>query len=129
MSLGNEAFLLRSYLAASSSLPLGLGNMVAKAGGSVSGWLLSPDGPFSFFIAPPGENSPQSLMSAETTTTTAAAAAGEMELAGGVFGGFEPSRYIRVFFGGGGVALGMTCFFVSPSSLRDFIDGFKPTSP
>ena len=102
MSLGNEAFLLCSYLvaASSSSLPMGLGPMVAKAGGFVSGWF-SPLFSILFTDSAGEGSSPQFIMSAAETTTTstgggsgaaAGATAGEMELDGGVFGGFEPSR-------------------------------------
>lgn len=106
MSLGNEAFLLCSYLvaASSSSLPMGLGPMVAKAGGFVSGWF-SPLFSILFADSAGEGSSPQFITpAAETTTTTstgggsgaaAGATAGEMELDGGGFGGFEPSRWVE----------------------------------
>eukprot|EP00903_Cladosiphon_okamuranus_P006717 g6555.t1 len=109
VSLGNEAFLLWSYFEAASSLPLGLGPMVAKAGSLVSDWFFADGVLLSllFSVAPDapggGYSSPGSqslLMSAGEATmgvdgpaaTAAAAAAAEMDLDGGVFGGFEPSR-------------------------------------
>ncbi|CAM9752575.1 unnamed protein product, partial [Hapterophycus canaliculatus] len=92
VSLGNEAFLVWSYLLASSSLPLGLRPMAETAGGLISVWIselfhalsFSPP-PWASFLPPDRRPSSPSLMSADAD----AEFSGED---GGVLEGFEPNR-------------------------------------
>ncbi|CAM9952253.1 unnamed protein product [Pylaiella littoralis] len=98
VSLGNEAFLVWSYLVASSSLPLGLRPGMVKASGLVSCWssdaLRLVSSFYSSFSSSSSSSSflegssPPFLMST-AEISTAATEGGED---GGGFGGFEPSR-------------------------------------
>ncbi len=110
VSLGNEAFLVWSYLVASSSLPLGMGPMVAGAGAFISERFSDAASlaasSYAFFFSsspavPEGAGSaPPELLSADGDAAAAAAAAaaadGEL-LDGGVQGHFEPNRCVCVY--------------------------------
>lgn len=89
-----------SYLVASSDLPLGLRAMVAKASDFLSSLfteLLSFSSPSSTSSFPssdfPEEGVGSILISGEETTAAAED--------GGVFGGFEPNRYVCAYVGRG----------------------------
>ncbi|CAM9467935.1 unnamed protein product [Ectocarpus sp. 6 AP-2014] len=93
VSLGSEAFLVWSYLVASSDLPLGLRAMVAKAGDFLSSLFTELLSSFS-----PSSSSSSSFLSSDIADEEVASIliSGEETMTaaedGGVFGGFEPNR-------------------------------------
>ncbi|CAM9970662.1 unnamed protein product [Scytosiphon promiscuus] len=91
VSLGNEAFLLWSYLLASSGLPLGLRPMAEKAGDFVSRWISDFSDSLSFLpplFFPDARSSSPSLVSVDADDDV-----------GGIRGGFEPNRDISAMLG------------------------------